>query len=218
MSRKANWVTLSALIILSLGVQVGYAITLLKEEKALKKVFGKGCKTVREIKVLEKDTLKKVKARLNGSLVHHKKRSRSRSKSANVEKKTAIEFIFAIKDGKKTAVAIIDAQPGKWGPVKFIIALDLEGSVTRVEVMSYKEKRGRPIARRSFLRQFERKTGKDALKVRKDIVGISGATISSKAAAFAVKKAIVLYEELYDKTDKQQAEDGSKTDEPQPKT
>lgn len=102
-----------------------------------------------------------------------------------------------MKDGKKTGVAIIDEEPGKWGPVDFIIALDLRGAVTRVEVLSYQEKRGQPIARHSFMSQFEGKTSKDPIQVYKDITGVSGATISSRCTTFAVRKAIVLYEELY---------------------
>jgi Na+-translocating ferredoxin:NAD+ oxidoreductase RnfG subunit len=35
------------------------------------------------------------------------------------------------------------------------------------------------------------------MQVGKDIVGVSGATISSRSATFAVKKAIVMYEEVY---------------------
>ena len=35
------------------------------------------------------------------------------------------------------------------------------------------------------------------LTVGKDIVGISGATISSRSATFTVKKALVMYDEFY---------------------
>ena len=104
---------------------------------------------------------------------------------------------LAVKDGKKYGVALIDIEPGKWGPVEFIIALDLKGTVKVVKVMSYQEKRGRPIARRGFMSQYNGKTSNDPLTVGKDITGISGATISSRSATFAVKKAIVLYEEFF---------------------
>ena len=60
--------------------------------------------------------------------------------------------------------------------------------------MSYKEKRGRPIARKSFLKQFIGKRSGDPVQVRKDIRAISGATISSDATCFAVKKAIAIVE------------------------
>ncbi len=172
---------------------VTYAVRLLTREDALKKVFGEGAEITTETKELVDPQLSKIKERLDGSLVYFQKGS----KSKEVESQTSIEFYFAMKDGNKTGVAIFDEEPGKWGPVDFIIALDLNGVVTRVEVLSYEEKRGQPIARHSYMSQYEGKTGKSALTVGKDITGVSGATISSRCATFAVKKAIVLYEELY---------------------
>lgn len=189
-------IVLLAVVFLSASLalpEACFAIRLLTKEKAMEKVFGTDCEITTETKELSGTELSKVEERLGGSLVHYQKGSKSKKVVAN----TAIDFHFASKNGKKVGVAIIDAEPGKWGPVEFIIALDLQGTVTKVEVMSYKERRGRPIARRSFMKQFEGKTGKDRLQVRKDITGISGATISSRCACFAVKKAIVLYEELY---------------------
>jgi len=170
-----------------------YAMRLLTQEEALKKVFGPDAKIVTENKELVEPALSKAKERLGGNLVYYQKGS----KSEKVEAKTNFDFYFSLKDGKNTGVAIIDDEPGKWGPVEFIIAMDLQGTVTRVEVLSYQEKRGQPIARHSFMSQFEGKTSKSPLKLDKDITGISGATISSNCAIFAVKKTIVLYEELY---------------------
>ncbi len=193
MARRIVFLVVAAVCISLALPQACFAIRLLTKEKALENVFGPDCEITTETKELTGPELSKVKERLAASLAHY----RRGSKSKEVEVGTNIEFYFASKNGEKTGVAIINEEPGKWGPVEFIIALDLQGVVTRVEVMSYKERRGRPIARRSFMKQFEGKTGEDPLKVRKDIRGISGATISSRCACFAVKKAIVLYEELY---------------------
>lgn len=186
------------LVILVLGIgcilsDVCFASRLLSKEEALKKVFGPDVQIVTESKELAEPALSNTKAKLDGNLVYYQKGT----KSGGVEVKTNFDFYFATKDGKKTGVAIIDDEPGKWGPVEFIIAMDLQGAVTRVEVLSYQEKRGQPIARHSFMSQFEGKTSKSPLKLDKDINGVSGATISSNCAIFAVKKAIVLYEELY---------------------
>jgi len=172
---------------------VTYAVRLMTREDALKKVFGEGVEITTETKELADPELSKILERLDGSLVYFQKGS----KSKEVEAQTSVEFHFALKDGQKIGVAIFDEEPGKWGPVDFIIGLDLQGAVTRVEVLSYEEKRGQPIARRSYLSQYDGKTGESKLTVGKDITGVSGATISSRCATFAVKKAIVLYEELY---------------------
>jgi len=63
--------------------------------------------------------------------------------------------------------------------------------------MSYVEQRGRPISTRRFLSQFIGKTSKNPIQVGKDVDAVSGATISSRASAFAVKKVIALYEAAY---------------------
>ena len=92
----------------------------------------------------------------------------------------------------------IDVEPGKWGPVTFIIGMTSDNAtVKKVMVLSYQEIRGQPIARSSFMNQYRSKTSKSPLTVGKDIIPISGATISSRAATFTVKKAIVIYEEVY---------------------
>ena len=105
---------------------------------------------------------------------------------------------FRFELSQKAGVAVIEEQPGKWGPVEFIVALDpVSGKVKNLGVLAYSEKRGRPIARRNFLDQFVGKGGSDLIQVHKDIRAVSGATISSEASCFAVKKVIALYELLY---------------------
>lgn len=193
MSKRIIFLLLAVCCISFLLLGPAYAMRLLTQDEALKKVFPQGVEIVIETKELIEPTLSKVLERLGGTLIYYQKGS----KSGNVAAKTNIDFYFALKEGKKIGVAIIDEEPGKWGPVEFIIALDLQGVVTRVEVLSYQEKRGQPIARHSFMSQFEGKTSKSPLQVDKDINGISGATISSRCSTFAVKKAIVLYEEFY---------------------
>lgn len=193
MSRKIISLLIIGLCISLALSGVSYAFVLLTKKQAFKKVFGKGREIVTETKRLKGETLARIKKRLGGKLVHYQKGSESK----RVKGKTKIDFHFVLKDGQKAGVAIIDVEPGKWGPVKFIIAMDLKGAVRKVRVMSYQEKRGRPIARLSFLRQYRGKTSKSRLKVGKDITGVSGATISSISATFAVKKAIVLYKEFY---------------------
>ena len=170
-----------------------YALRLLTKEDALKQVFDPGVEITTENKELAEPALSKVKERLDGNLVFTQKGS----KSQRVEDVSSVDFYFASKNGEKIGVAVIDSEPGKWGAIEFIIAMDLKGTVTRVEVMNSEEKRGQPVSRGSFVGQYKGKTGKDAFVVGKDITGISGATITSRCATFAVKKAIVLYEELY---------------------
>ena len=170
-----------------------YAYTYLTKDQALTEVLGTDCEIVTETERLKGPILEKIKERLGGKLVYYQEGS----ESAEVASNKKIEFHFAVQDGKKVRVAVIDTEPGKWGPVDFVIAMDLEPRIKTVKVMRYMEKRGRPIARTTFLNQYTEKTASAPLEVGKDITAVSGATISSRAATFAVKKALVMYEECY---------------------
>ena len=173
--------------------QPGHSFTLLTKDEALTSIFGNSAQIVTETQQITGTVRDKILKRLGGTLVYHQEGS----ESEDVEENETVDFHFATKDGKKYGVAIIEVQPGKWGPVEFIVAMDLKGVVRTVKVMSYQEQRGRPIAQASFMRQYNGKSSRDQLVVGKDIIGVSGATISSRAATFTVKMAIVLYEEFY---------------------
>lgn len=191
---KNLYVKIMAVLGFSLVITaVCFAFTVQTKEDALKEVFWSGAEIEIETKELTGETLKNIKERLGGSLVYEQEGS----ESATVEGETTIDFYFAKKDGQKKGLAIIDTEPGKWGPVEFIIAMDVKGNVKAVRVLSYQEIRGRPIARNSFMNQYRDKNVNSALTVGIDIVGISGATISSRSATFTVKKALVIYEEVY---------------------
>lgn len=172
------------------------AIELLTQDAALKQMFPDAEKVTPEVKNLTPDQVTAVKARLGGHLVHYQ----TGSQSAQVKEKTELTFYMATKGGKIIGGALIEEQPGKWGPVVFIIAVDpATMKVKNMAVMSYVEKRGRPIARENFLSQFFGKSLSDPIAVRKDIRAISGATISSDCTCFAVKKVLVLFETFYGK-------------------
>lgn len=172
---------------------VCFAFTLLTEEQALKEVFFADAEIETEVQKLSGEKLKQIKEQLGGSLIYHQEGS----ESADVQSERETTFYFAKKGGERKGVAIIDVQPGKWGPVTFMTAMDIKGTVKAVRVMSYQEIRGKPIARMAFMNQYRGKHVNSTLTVGRDIVGISGATISSRSATFSVKKALVLYEVFY---------------------
>ena len=165
-----------------------YGMEMLNDQQALKEMLPDADKIESVKKILTPEDLKPVKEKLGGVLNY--KQSKGEGGKESVE----YVFHYGIKDGKKIGVAIIEEQPGKWGPVKYIVALDVgTGKVKNLAVMSYTEKRGRPIARRNFLEQYLNK-GSDF--TTKEINAVSGATVSSDSTSFAVKKVIVVYEEV----------------------
>jgi Na+-translocating ferredoxin:NAD+ oxidoreductase RnfG subunit len=169
-----------------------FAVRLLTQEEALRSMFLDVDTVVAETIKFKPAVLDKIRKRLGGTMVHY----RHDSESAKIDERNEITIYNGMKGGKKVGVALVNVQPGKWGPVEFIIVLDPStAKVKDLAVMSYIEKRGRPIARRSFLRQFVGKSSRDPIALDRDIDGVSGATISSDATCFAVKCMIAMYEE-----------------------
>lgn len=166
------------------------ASRLLTEEQALEQMLPGADRVEKVPHTLTDAELNKIAQRLGGSILLDSKK--------DIKEAMDYTFYFGYKGDKKIGVAVFDQQPGKWGPVDFIVALNPDNaSVNDMAVTAYVEKRGRPIALKSFTSQFIGKTSKDAFEVNKDIRSISGATISVKCAAFQVQKIIILYEEVF---------------------
>ncbi len=185
--------TLAVAALALLLVRPAVGIVLLSQEQALKQMFPDAAEVKTEVHVLSTDQAEAAKGELGGKWTLYQ----AGSKEEQPEENDSLAFFFEIREGKKAGVALIEEQPGKWGPVRYIVALDLEGKVTNLAVMSYVEQRGRPISTRRFLGQFVGKDTKSSLTVGKDIDAVSGATISSRATAFAVHKVVHLYETVF---------------------
>lgn len=80
---------------------------------------------------------------------------------------------------------------GQSQPITFAIAI-ANGAIRDLEVVVYREPHGEEITDKRFRKQFIGKRPEDPLTLGKDIDAISGATISSRSAAFAAKKALEL--------------------------
>jgi Na+-translocating ferredoxin:NAD+ oxidoreductase RnfG subunit len=186
------------LAVLTMGMfvlsQRADAARLLTVDEALKQMFPDVDQVITETVTLTAPEVAKVKARLGGQLVHYQ----AGSESEKVNETTTYTFYVGLKGTARIRMAVVDTQPGKWGPVEYIIAIGTApGKIDNLAVMSYQEKRGRPIARNNFLKQFTAKGSSDPICVNKDIRAISGATISSDATCFAVKKALALFDNVY---------------------
>lgn len=134
----------------------------------------------------------------------------SRQVNLSAERKAALErvlgrsiednsFTFLVGDtqGKIDEYSLIVSEQGKHGAITFSITISPKGRIKNIVVLESSEIRGKKISRRRFLRQFIDKSAASPIKIGKDIQGVTGATISSKAAARAAKKALVLWEEFY---------------------
>ncbi len=106
-------------------------------------------------------------------------------------------FYRGEKDGKVTGYALIDNEVGKHLPITYIVGISPEGKVTRVEMMVFREVRGWEARERSYLEQFEGKGQEDEMQVGKSIKNVSGATLSCKAFAKGVRRALALWQHFY---------------------
>lgn len=106
--------------------------------------------------------------------------------------------VFIVKSGNETLGYIFeDTVFGKWGPIHYILALNPKGEIINVIVLDYHERRGKPVSKSSFLNQFFGKTIHDPVKLRRDINGVTGATISSRAMTDGIRKLLYLFEEFF---------------------
>ena len=114
------------------------------------------------------------------------------------KKKAYVVFVAKTK-GKIDGYAIIDEEMGQHQPITFGVKVDAKGQVQRLEVMVYREGYGDEIRENRFRRQFVGKSAQDAIRFGDDVSAISGATISSKAMAVGVRRAVALTSVARDK-------------------
>lgn len=86
------------------------------------------------------------------------------------------------------------------GPIDTLVGMDLEGTIVGLRVIYYKESYRYTLGdffSWGFEEQFPGKTAADRFSVGRDIDGIARATISSKAAARGIRKAVRAVTEAY---------------------
>lgn len=110
--------------------------------------------------------------------------------------KQTYTFYVATSGAKVDGYALIDEEQGEHLPITFAVKLSPEGVVLRQEIVCYREARGDEVRAVQFRQQFVGKSAHDPVMTNQDIVAVSGATISSRAMAVGVKRALVLFDEL----------------------
>lgn len=91
------------------------------------------------------------------------------------------------------------SELGKVEKMDFAVALDAEGQVRRVLLTAYRESIGGEVKSRRFMRQFEGKKYGSPLQLGRDVDGITGATLSSRAVTAGVRKAVCFWKLKYGK-------------------
>lgn len=164
------------------GLPLAEANQLIRIEKALQEIFPGETEFVQESLCLSPEEIRHIEQKAD--IVFE-----------DTHASTIIRFTARL-NGEVVGYAFEDIVDGKWGPIHYVAGVSLDGRVLGLAVLDYEEIRGRPIAKKRFLKQYLGKTTKDPLRLRKDIDGVTGATISSRAFTDGVRKILFIFQEI----------------------
>lgn len=93
--------------------------------------------------------------------------------------------------------ALLHNTIGKHRHMTYMVGVDSEGHCTNVELLVFREAKGSEVGKKRFNSQYEGKTVSDPIRINKDIINISGATMSVRSISAGVKRVLVLVDEFY---------------------
>lgn len=128
----------------------------------------------------------------------------SPDKKAQIEERIGWKFpedsfeVYVGETGTQVdGYALIQNTIGKHKPMTYMVGIDNKGHVSDVELLVFRESRGSEIRQKRFNSQYEGKTVLDPVRINKDIINISGATMSVRSMSAGIKRVLVLVDEFY---------------------
>lgn len=149
-----------------------YAVTYLSVDEAIKVIFPE--------LALEHAELMLTKDQIN--LIEEKSEIEVNESKLNYWKST---------DGH---VVLIDKVIGKHEFITYAVGINPEGKVKQIEILEYLESHGEEVQEAWWREQFKEKNKTSDFVLNKDIMNISGATLSSKHVMEGVKRLLWTYE------------------------
>jgi len=110
---------------------------------------------------------------------------------------TSFECFIGETNGKVDGWALIQNTIGKHKPMTYMVGINPQGEATNVEVLVYRESRGSEVRTKRFNYQYEGKDIHDPIRINRDIINISGATMSVRSMSAGVKRALVTVDQIY---------------------
>ncbi|MCB0376650.1 MAG: FMN-binding protein, partial [Sinomicrobium sp.] len=166
-----------------IGIQSAYAEMVSTIDEVIRQVFPKA------------DSIESTVHRLDFKMLF------SLQKESGIEVDPAFDsqyrFFTVAQNGQTLGYAAEHTVLGKWGPIHYLLSIKPDGTIADVSVLDYQERRGRPISKSRFTRQFIGKSIADPLKVQTDIKGVTGASISSKGITDGIRKTLHVFNALY---------------------
>jgi len=93
--------------------------------------------------------------------------------------------------------AMVNNTIGKHKHMTYMVGVDNRGACTDVELLVFREAKGSEVRRKRFNAQYEGKTVSDPIRINKDIINITGATMSVRSISAGVKRVLVRVDEFY---------------------
>lgn len=118
---------------------------------------------------------------------------------------TTFDCFIGETKGTVDGWAFIQHTIGKHKPMTYMVGVAPDGEVTNVEILVYRESRGSEVRKKRFNYQYQGKTVDDPIRINRDLINISGATMSVRSMSAGVKRALVLADELYLKSQNKSA-------------
>ncbi|HEX6727905.1 MAG TPA: FMN-binding protein [Nitrospira sp.] len=109
----------------------------------------------------------------------------------------AFEVYIGETGGKIDGYAMVHNTIGKHKHMTYMVGVDPKGACSDVELLVFREARGSEVRRKRFNAQYEGKTVSDPIRINKDIINISGATMSVRSMSAGIKRVLVLVDEFY---------------------
>jgi Na+-translocating ferredoxin:NAD+ oxidoreductase RnfG subunit len=100
----------------------------------------------------------------------------------------------AMQDGANVGYVFFDEVIGKSDYISYATAIDSNGTVKAIEILSYRESHGAEIRNAAWRAQFANKSDLAHLQFRVDIKNISGATLSSEHVTQGVRWLYALWQ------------------------
>jgi hypothetical protein len=105
----------------------------------------------------------------------------------------ATRFVARSDQGEILGYAYVDTHVVRTLPETVLVVIDPSGAVRRVEVVSFREPLDY-VPREGWYRQFDGEELDDDLQLKRDIRPVTGATLTARATADAVRRVLAIHQ------------------------
>ena len=160
--------------------EMTYAEVFLTEEDALKLMFPQSERIRKEVLKLSSEKKLQIEERIGWKFPEE-----------------SFEVYVGETGTQINGYALVQNTIGKHKPMTYMVGVDNIGRVLNVELLVFREARGSEVRTKRFNVQYEGKTASDPVRLNKDIINISGATMSVRSMTAGIKRVLVLVDEFY---------------------